>query len=66
VAAILIDAVQQRALPLRQRSRARGLLRPEPVISRHRGGSTSASIVTCRCSTRSSLRSGPLMPRTTA
>jgi hypothetical protein len=37
VAAILIDAVQQRALPLRQRSRARGLLRPEPVISRHLG-----------------------------
>jgi hypothetical protein len=32
------------------------------VISRHHGGSTSASMVTYPCSTRSSLRSGPLMP----
>jgi hypothetical protein len=32
----------QPALPLRQRSKARGLLRPGPVISRRHGGSTSA------------------------
>lgn len=32
------------------------------MISRHHDRSTSASIVNCPCSARSSLRSGPLMP----